>query len=147
VLIPDTYVQDRATKLDLYRRAAALKTQEERQELEEELYDRFGPLPEEVQNLFTAIRFRNKAKAAYVQRLNLSPRELLLTFRAFPNPEALLALISQAKGRLRLYPGDKISLSFVKNLSLSERLRESERFLDLVIKIARPIAEKELESD
>ncbi|MDR2412361.1 MAG: transcription-repair coupling factor, partial [Holosporales bacterium] len=142
VLIPDTYVQDRATKLDLYRRAADLKNQEERQELEEELCDRFGPLPEEVQNLFTAIRFRNKAKAAYVQRLNLGPKELLLTFRAFPNPEALLKFISQSKGRLRLYPGDKISLYFAKNRSLSERLHESEQFLDIIIKIAQRIAEK-----
>lgn len=137
VLIPDTYVRDHATKLELYRRAATLKTEEEFQALHEELIDRFGPLPAEVHNLFTAIRLRNKAKEAFVQRLSVSVQGGLMTLHGFPNPEGMIALIQQSKGALQLRPGDKLFFPFSKSLTAPERLRVCEKVLTRIAAVAR----------
>jgi transcription-repair coupling factor (superfamily II helicase) len=137
VLIPEPYVRDLSTKLDLYRRAAAISTEEEEQELVDELIERFGPLPLEVKNLFTVIRFRNMAKKAHVQRLDLGTQKMLLSFRNFPNPAGLLALIEKSYGTMRLHSSDKISINFTKDQSLEERLEYSAKILTLITKIAQ----------
>ncbi len=50
-LLPDTYIEDPATRVKEYRRIAAVRAQSELDELLKELADRFGPLPDEVRAL------------------------------------------------------------------------------------------------
>ena len=57
-LIPASYIESDMERLEIYRRMYALSTHEQLQELGEELKDRFGTHPIQVQNLFNAVRVR-----------------------------------------------------------------------------------------
>ncbi|HST26501.1 MAG TPA: transcription-repair coupling factor [Gaiellaceae bacterium] len=51
--IPASYVDSEALKIDLHRRLALTETEDELRELRADVEDRYGPLPEPVENLFT----------------------------------------------------------------------------------------------
>ncbi len=50
--VPNTYIDSEALRIDLHRRLALTETEDELRELEAATIDRFGPLPDPVQNLF-----------------------------------------------------------------------------------------------
>jgi transcription-repair coupling factor (superfamily II helicase) len=56
--VPTAYVSEESLRLQLYRRLAALTTQEEIEEMAAELRDRFGALPEQVENLLYQLRIK-----------------------------------------------------------------------------------------
>jgi transcription-repair coupling factor (superfamily II helicase) len=58
--VPNTYVNSEAMKIDLHRRLALVETEDELRELEAATVDRFGPLPEPVENLFAIQEARIK---------------------------------------------------------------------------------------
>ncbi|HEV2902401.1 MAG TPA: transcription-repair coupling factor [Gaiellaceae bacterium] len=58
--VPNTYVDSEAMRIDLHRRLALAETEDELRELEAATTDRFGPLPEPVENLFAIQEVRIK---------------------------------------------------------------------------------------
>ena len=50
--VPASYIASEALKIDLHRRLALVEDEDELRELEQAIEDRYGPLPEPVQNLF-----------------------------------------------------------------------------------------------
>ncbi|WP_027364281.1 transcription-repair coupling factor [Desulfotruncus alcoholivorax] len=68
--IPDDYITDTNQKVELYRRIAALKKPEEVPDLEEELVDRFGDLPPQVQNLLRVARIRVMAGSFKIKSIS-----------------------------------------------------------------------------
>ncbi|MDL4840475.1 transcription-repair coupling factor [Aquibacillus rhizosphaerae] len=50
--IPENYIKDGKQKIDIYKRFQAISSQEDIHDLREEIIDRFGDYPEEVENLF-----------------------------------------------------------------------------------------------
>jgi transcription-repair coupling factor (superfamily II helicase) len=64
--LPDAYIADSGVKLEVYRRFAAVRAPEDATALREELLDRFGSIPPEVEGLFTAVSVRLAAEAAGV---------------------------------------------------------------------------------
>ncbi|HZD87727.1 MAG TPA: helicase-related protein, partial [Gaiellaceae bacterium] len=50
--VPATYVDSEALRIDVHRRLALVETEDELRELQAALEDRYGPLPEPVENLF-----------------------------------------------------------------------------------------------
>jgi transcription-repair coupling factor (superfamily II helicase) len=64
--LPDAYIADSGVKLEVYRRFAAVRAAEDASALREELLDRFGSVPAEVEGLFTAVSVRLAAELAGV---------------------------------------------------------------------------------
>ncbi len=58
LLIPTDYVNNITERLNLYTRLNELKTEEELEKFASEMEDRFGPLPDETQNLLISIRLK-----------------------------------------------------------------------------------------
>jgi transcription-repair coupling factor (superfamily II helicase) len=61
ILIPDLYVESITERLSLYTRLDNCETEEELLAFHKEMEDRFGPVPEEVNDLFDTIRIRRMA--------------------------------------------------------------------------------------
>lgn len=76
--LPPDYVGSETERLTLYRRLAGLETVDELQKAEEEMRDRFGALPVEVQNLLTTVRLKILAGAAKVHSIALDGETLSL---------------------------------------------------------------------
>jgi transcription-repair coupling factor (superfamily II helicase) len=76
--IPAAYVPDRDLRLHLYRRLADFRAEEEVEMLRSELEDRFGPVPEEVENLVYQMRVRIRAAQAGIESITAENGQILL---------------------------------------------------------------------
>jgi transcription-repair coupling factor (superfamily II helicase) len=83
--IPSEYVGDRDLRLQLYRRMARLRTEQELLAFENECGDRFGPPPVELQNLLFQLRVKILAAAAQLSSVTTENGQLLLQH---PDPES-----------------------------------------------------------
>uniref|UniRef100_UPI004055B0C8 transcription-repair coupling factor n=1 Tax=Agathobacter sp. TaxID=2021311 RepID=UPI004055B0C8 len=76
--IPNTYIANEMQKLDIYKRIAGMETQDEVEEMLEELIDRFGEPPKSVQNLLMIARLKAKAHGIYMKEVVQKGQELRL---------------------------------------------------------------------
>jgi transcription-repair coupling factor (superfamily II helicase) len=77
-LIPATFVADVELRLNTYRRIAAAQSMADVVEVEAELVDRFGPIPEEVEHLLALIRLRIRCAAIGIQSVVEREREIVM---------------------------------------------------------------------
>lgn len=79
--IPDSYITDEQQKIDMYKRFQTLSSEEAISDLQDELIDRFGNFPDEVEHLFLVSKLKMLAKAERVESLNETDKqiELLVT--------------------------------------------------------------------
>ena len=79
--IPEEYLPHMSTRLSIYQRLARIQSPEELKELGEELQDRFGAPPPEVENLMDLVGLRMLAGAVGVESITHSGASVILTFR------------------------------------------------------------------
>jgi transcription-repair coupling factor (superfamily II helicase) len=123
VLIPETYVRDLPVRLGLYRRIGGLASDAETEAMAAELVDRFGPLPQEVENLLQVVSLKRACREAGVEKLEAGPKGMVLSFRgnAFSNPAGLVAWLASKGGLVRLRPDHKLAIS--QEMDVATRLR------------------------
>jgi len=78
--IPDDYIEDLPTRLEIYRKLGAAPTDEDVDSMEGEILDRFGPLPWQVLNLLYVARLRLTAGKAGVAAIVRERTEIVLRF-------------------------------------------------------------------
>ena len=76
--IPESYVADLATRIGVYRRLVGLRDEDAARAIEDELRDRFGPLPWQAQNLVYVARLRVAAAEAGVRSVTRSNGRITL---------------------------------------------------------------------
>ena len=84
--LPDDYVSDHASKLDVYRRLARAERPGEIPAIREELRDRFGPLPPEAERLLLVTELRALGARAGLETILVRGDEARLTFRRDARP-------------------------------------------------------------
>jgi transcription-repair coupling factor (superfamily II helicase) len=77
-LLPTDYVADTELRLNLYRQIAGVETLARAGDLEDELRDRFGDYPEEVEHLFALIRLRIRSAALGIDSVVERDREIVI---------------------------------------------------------------------
>ncbi len=78
--IPDDYVPDSALRLRLYRRLADITTDAQVDEIVQELEDRFGAPPEQVENLFYLLRLKVVAMQAHLAAIAIEDGRIVIKF-------------------------------------------------------------------
>ena len=93
--IPDSYIRNEYQKLDVYKRIAAIETEEEMDDMTEELIDRFGDIPKKVQQLLHIAAIKGLAHSAYVTSVEQKGRAYLFTMyeKAKIDPRKIPALL------------------------------------------------------
>ena len=134
VLIPETYVRDLPVRLGLYRRIGGLASDAEGEAMAAELVDRFGKLPEEVENLLQVVSLKRACREAGVEKLEAGPKGMVVSFRgnAFRNPAGLVSWLSSRGGAIRLRPDHKLAV--VREMTVAERVRVAR---DVVVNLNR----------
>ncbi len=79
--IPEDYIQHLPTRLSVYQRLAKLTERRELPEIREELRDRFGPIPEEVESLLKVAEIRAVSGAAGAESVIHSGESIVITLR------------------------------------------------------------------
>ena len=113
VLIPEEYVTDLNVRMSLYRRLASVESRAEIDQFAAELIDRFGPLPEEVKHLLDVVAIKRLCRIALVEKIDAGPKGATITFRnnQFPNPIALVRLISVHQKTMKVRPDQKVVIA------------------------------------
>ena len=74
--IPDTYIEDERQKIDIYKRFQTFESDKDIRDLQDELIDRFGNYPEEVEKLFLVSYLKMVAKKERVEVINEKPKQI-----------------------------------------------------------------------
>jgi transcription-repair coupling factor (superfamily II helicase) len=113
VLIPEEYVTDLNVRMSLYRRLASVETRAEIDQFAAEFIDRFGALPEEVKHLLDVVAIKRLCRVALVEKIDAGPKGATITFRnnQFPNPIALVRLISAHQKTMKVRPDQKVVIA------------------------------------
>ena len=103
-LLPDDYLPDVHLRLVHYKRIASARTDQALRELQVELVDRFGPLPEATRNLFRLTALRLRAEPLAIRRLDAGPAGGFVEFgpRTTVSPAWLVKLLRDELGTYRL---------------------------------------------
>ncbi|MDR2353185.1 MAG: transcription-repair coupling factor [Deltaproteobacteria bacterium] len=118
--LPDTYAPDTNSRIILYRKLSRAKTSADILTITQELADRFGPPPQEAQNLLSLGLIKILLKKIRVQKLQNSPQTLVLHFfedslRTTPQLlQKILDLIKKSKYSLTLSPEGVLTMPWKK---------------------------------
>jgi len=104
-LIPDDYLPDVNARLTLYKRISSARDEEELRELQVEMIDRFGLLPDPVKNLFAVTQLKLAATPLGIKKLELGANGGRVIFRPQPNVEPL-TIIKMIQAQPRVYALD-----------------------------------------
>ncbi|HQY12670.1 MAG TPA: transcription-repair coupling factor, partial [Ferruginibacter sp.] len=85
ILIPDSYVESITERLSLYSRLDNCETQDDLVAFHREMTDRFGPIPEQVEDLFTTVRCRRLAVDLGFEKMLLKNETLRCFFVGNPD--------------------------------------------------------------
>ncbi|MBQ6823697.1 MAG: transcription-repair coupling factor, partial [Clostridia bacterium] len=104
--IPKDYVPSEKTRIDLYKKIAALNNQEEYEDMVDELCDRFSDPPESILNLMKIALLRALARENGIMDIK-QKQDSVLFFVTEPQPELLAKLVHAMKGRVLYSIGAK----------------------------------------
>ncbi len=112
-LIPDDYLPDVHARLTLYKRIAGARDDEALRDLQVEMIDRFGLLPQAAKSLFAIAALRRRAAALGIRKLDLGAAGGRISFREKPDIEPLnvLNLIRREPRTYKLEGADKLRIS------------------------------------
>lgn len=101
--IPERYIRNEYQKLDIYKRIAAISTEDEYDDMLEELMDRFGEPPRCVQNLLAIARLRAMAHEIFISELTQKGDEvkIVLYEKAQIDTTKIDGLLKYYRGRLK----------------------------------------------
>jgi len=104
--LPETYITSSGQRLATYKRLASAGHESALADLEEELRDRFGPLPEEASHLLSLLRLKLLLRKLGIKQLDSVNGEFVLTFAENPeiDLDRLTGMITAEPKRLRLTP-------------------------------------------
>ena len=125
VFIPDSYVADLNLRLSLYRQVSSLETEKELRSFAAELVDRFGKLPNPVENLLEVIKLKNDCKKLNIHKIDVGPKGVLISFYkdTCPYGDRLIALAQKYFHLIKLRPDQKVVLQLSANKSVLESIQ------------------------
>lgn len=119
-LIPEDYLPDIHARLVLYKRIANTESKEDLRDLQIEMIDRFGLLPEPVKVLFAVTELKQQAERIGIKKIDVHSEGGRLLFSADPklNMQQLLTLIQTQAHIYKFEGGDK--LRFIHKFATTE---------------------------
>ena len=130
--IPEEYIENSSQKIEIYQDIALCKTEEDLQNITDEIIDRYGPMPTEVENLLEIARIKNLAKTANVTKISQKRDGIVFLYdnNKF-NMELINILVKKYNRRVKFSQGlaPYITFTLEKKTEL-DKLKEIEEFLN-----------------
>lgn len=125
--IPDSYISNEFQKLDIYKRIAGIESDEEYEDMLDELVDRFGEPPKSVQNLLAIANMKAAAHRAYLTEIKQRGVEFQLTLYEKPRFDTTLIpeLIKQYQGTVLFRTQGKNPYFLFQTRGTQEQMLES----------------------
>jgi transcription-repair coupling factor (superfamily II helicase) len=121
-LLPVSYVQSEAVRLELYGRVARCREEDDLEDLEEETARRFGKLPHAARDFFVAAKLRINCRRQGIVRLDVGPAAVAATF--------LPGRLRKIRSKLLERDGDRVIYASESEEGTFERVEEFMEILD-----------------
>jgi len=127
-LLPNDYCGDIHQRLVIYKRLASCASQTELDDMQQELIDRFGLLPEPAQTLLDSHRLRIAAKPLGICKVDASSEAIVIQFVQNPpiDPMKIITMI-QSRRHLKMTGQDKLRIE-LKFEDLNQRVLAIKKF-------------------
>ena len=104
--IPDNFIESNSQKIEIYQNIALCRTEEDVQNVIDEIIDRYGHMPEELENLIEIARIKNLCKEANVLKISQRKDKVVFYFdKSKFNPEIVDKLIKKYSSNIRFSTG------------------------------------------
>jgi transcription-repair coupling factor (superfamily II helicase) len=132
-LIPDDYLGDVHARLTLYKRIASARSEDDLRDLQVEMIDRFGLLPDSTKQLFAVASLKLMATPLGIRKLDFGANGGRIVFREKPDvdPMLIIKLIQQLPRVYKLDGQDKLKIT-LDLPGATERNRSAQEVLILL---------------
>ena len=128
--IPESYIESLPARLGIYKRIAAIRTDEDVSDVIDELCDRFGEPPQAVMGLIDVAILRSKAAAADICEITGTSNTAILHINSI-KPEAV--------AKLSEHFGARFSLNAASTPVYTVRMRAGQKMSDLAAELAKAL--------
>ncbi|KAJ50827.1 transcription-repair coupling factor (superfamily II helicase) [Clostridium tetanomorphum] len=139
--IPTNYIKDETQKIEIYKKIAAINSNEDFMDVQEELEDRFSDVPPSVQNLMDIAYIRSIAKGVGIEEIKEKGEEVLIRFdnKERLNQSICVGIKTKYNKVITFKFGDKpmlgYKLSNIKKEDLLANLKEFILFIEETCKV------------
>ena len=109
--IPDEYIPDSAQKIEVYQNIALCKKEEDIQNVVDEIIDRFGNMPAELENLLDIARIKYLAKPFAISKIASKKTAVVFTFEQSKYKIDLQGLLKIYRNKIKFSPGIKTMIT------------------------------------
>ena len=132
-LIPDDYLGDVQGRLVLYKRIANANSSAQLEQLQVEMIDRFGLLPQPVKNLFAVTELKLRGHDMGIKKLEASAQKGRIEFKQEANidPMIIINLVQQRPNEFTLAGSEKLTFHFEME-DAEQRIGQVGQVLELI---------------
>ena len=105
--IPDEYIQDANQKIEIYQNIALCKNEQDIQNIIDEIIDRFGNMPKELENLIAIARIKYLAKQLKLTKIASNKTAVVFTFEPNKFELDLNELVKKYGNKIKFSAGIK----------------------------------------
>ena len=128
--IPEDYIENSSLKIEVYQNIALCKTEEDIQNVTDEIIDRYGAMPYEVENLLDIARIKNLAREKYILKIAQKRENIVFYFdNSKFNIDVVDKLMKTYRNRIKFSPSKEPYITF-KLSNLKNILGECKEFLE-----------------
>ena len=128
--IPDEYIADSSQKIEMYQEIALCKNEEDIQNVVDEMIDRFGNMPNEIENLLDIARIKTLCKKLNISKVQGRRNFVLFMFEAGELNIDVNALVKKYRNRIKFTQGIKPQITLVlQDTTEKGCLKETMEFL------------------
>ncbi|MCX6113126.1 MAG: transcription-repair coupling factor, partial [Proteobacteria bacterium] len=131
--IPETFIKDITQRLYFYKKLSNTQNQEQLKDIEAELEDRYGEVPEELKNLFSIIKIKHYLKPLRVSSVKIGNNKLVYTFDKTTRilPEKIVDLVTKRPNKFKITPEMRL-ISNIDDNDWRSAIREVDNFITLI---------------
>lgn len=134
--LPKSYVKSSSTRMEMYKKIAHIKTFEDMKDTENEMRDRFGPLPEPAKTLLYVAILKAFAQEAEIERVEWQKNEIKL-FPKEVNLSHLLELSRIDREHVLISGVGRTPFILIKGLLASEAVKSATDTLHTLCELKR----------
>ncbi|MCF8462668.1 MAG: transcription-repair coupling factor [Rickettsiaceae bacterium] len=128
IYVPEIYISNQSIRLAIYQRLGALRSENEITKFVSEMIDRFGPIPNEMNNLIEILRIKHTCKNLGIVKLDAgSSFYSLKLIDGSPLIDKLLKFSIKFPNKIQIKPDNKVIIN--SNLNEADLIKRTKEFL------------------
>jgi len=129
--IPDEYISNQSQKIEVYQDIALCKTEDDIQNIIDEIIDRYGDMPTEIENLIKIAQIKSLCKANYIEKVYSKQDKVVFSFGKSGIDLDLPELLKKYRNKIKFSAGVKPSVTLLTKATTDEQLlNEVKDFLE-----------------